>query len=91
MTVYLDAARDSDESGEESKVAARGAKSANGFAACENFAMIYGGCPDLGVPSKTTMIQDVADIFSNEYNRDTVSILFPNCFDNLELVASNTL
>ena len=70
----------------------------NGFVVCENFAMLYGCSPDMGVLAKTTMINDVADIFLNDYNRVTLSLLIPSCFDDLkgsdasfELVASNTL
>ena len=51
------------EPGEEKEAAARGATSVNGFVVCENFAMIYGCSPDMGVLAKTTMIKDVADIF----------------------------
>ena len=64
MFLHLEALKSSGGVQEEEKgEAARGATSVNGFVVCENFAMIYGCSPDMGVLAKTTMIKDVADIF----------------------------
>ena len=52
----------------------------------------------MGVLAKTTMIKDVSDVLENEYEKKTLSISFPTCFDDLkgndasfELVSSNTM
>ena len=52
----------------------------------------------MGVIASTTMINDVAEIFKEKYSRDTFSIEFPDCLNDLkgkdasfEMVTSNTL
>ena len=52
----------------------------------------------MGVIASTTMIKDVAEILTEKYSRDTFSIQFPDCVEDLkgkdasfEMVTSNTL
>ena len=80
------------------KDGARGNTTVHGFAVSENFALVFGCSPSMGVVASTTLIKDVADIFIEKYSRDTFSIDFPDCFNdlkdndaNFEMVTSNTL
>ena len=80
------------------KDTARGKTTVHGFVVSENFAFVFGCSPNMGVIASTTMIKDVAEILTEKYSRDTFSIEFPDCLNDLkgndasfEMVTSNTL
>ena len=73
-------------------------KDVHGFPMACNYAFVYGCDPTRGVKANTTMIKDLADILSLFYDRKTMAVQFPDCFNdllghdaNFEMVQSNTL
>ena len=64
----------------------------------QNFAFCFGCKPSQGVLAETKMVKDVVKILLEDYDRNTFSVRFMDCFDdlkgsdvNFEMVASNTL
>ena len=64
----------------------------------QNFALCFGCKPSDGVLAKTQMIMDVVGILISEYSRETFTVEFVKCFDdlkgsdaNFEMIQSNTL
>ena len=64
----------------------------------QNFVLVFGCSPEMGVLAKTTMIKDVANILLKRYERTTFSVQIPECFEdlkgkdaNFEVVTSGTL
>ena len=50
----------------------------------QNFSMVYGCRPGSGVRADTKMIEDVANTFAKQYDRDTLSAIFPRILDDLK-------
>ena len=64
----------------------------------QNFLILYGCRPMMGVLGDTKMIKDMRDILIKRYDRVTFSVQIPACFEdmkgqdnNFEMTASNTL
>ena len=63
-----------------------------------NLILMWGCRPAKGVLANTKMCQDIRDLLSNRYDRDTLKLSIPAVFDQLkasdaafEMVTSNTL
>ena len=79
-------------------VEARGGTGISAVLNRQNYALCFGCKPSDGVLAKTQMIMDVTKILEDEFSRDTFTVQFTKCFDdlkgsdaNFEMVASNTL
>ena len=77
---------------------ARGGTSITDTKKRQNFALCFGCKPSGGVLAQTKMIMDVVKILLEDFSRETFTVQFIDCFDdlkssdaNFEMVSSNTL
>lgn len=63
----------------------------------QNFLMIFGSLPGMGVSAHTNLLKEVVDIYLENYETKFLTLLLPDCFEvfnsyeNVELVTSNTI
>ena len=50
----------------------------------QNFALCFGCKPSEGVLSQTQMIMDVVKILLEDFSRETFTVQFVSCFDDLK-------
>ena len=63
---------------------ARGTQQADELFEYQNFILLSGCSPDMTVAAKTKMIEDIADVLLNRFDKTTFSILLPQYFEDLK-------
>ena len=47
----------------------------------QNFCFIFGNKPSRSLLAESTMVTDITDLMTNDFNHDTLSLKIPECFN----------